>query len=109
MSDIFKTRNYKSEERFDLGKFMDFKGDVYDVITSPFLKGLKELPIKSYYKVKEGYREIDRISQKIYGTPFMAYYIQFYNDITDEILEDDVTLKLFSTTDLENLVVSLYN
>ena len=36
----FYMRNYSSEEKFDIAKFMNFENDVYDVLSSPFLAQL---------------------------------------------------------------------
>ena len=78
---MFKVRDYVSSEQYDIAKYMDFRGDVYDVINSPFLRGLKELPVEKYYPVESGNEDLDIISQKNYGTAFLAFHIQFYNDL----------------------------
>ena len=33
----FYMRDYTSEEKFDIAKFMNFDNDVFDVLNSPFL------------------------------------------------------------------------
>ena len=96
---MFKSRNYSSNETYDIAKFLNFDVDVYDVINAPLLEELKKLPVNKYYKVKEGYKEIDMISTAEYGNPFFSYYIQFYNDIFEETLSEDTELKLFSFSD----------
>ena len=106
---MFTIRNYPSDEQFDLGKLMDFKGDVYDVIDSPVLNKLKQLPIVQYYNVNTGYKDIDLISIDAYGDPFYAYLIQFYNDNFLETFPEDTVLNLFSLVDLNNLYNNVAN
>lgn len=106
---MFTIRSYSSDERFDLAKLMDYKVDVYDVINSPFLNKIKELPITRYYDVNNGYKDIDRISIDVYGSPFYSYLIQFYNDLQVETIEEDTVLRLFSLDDLESLYYNLSN
>ena len=105
---MFKVRKYASEEQYDIAKFLDFRGDVYDVINSPFLRGLKELPVERYYPVESGNEDLDIISQKNYGTAFLAFHIQFYNDLEKDYAEEGTVIKLFSITDLNTLCDSLY-
>ena len=69
-------RDYSSEEKFDKSKFLDFKGDVYDVIGSPFLAQISQLPTVQYYNVNKGFKDIDLISSEVYKSPFFAYLIQ---------------------------------
>lgn len=100
---MFSIRTYQSEEVFDLAKFINFEEDVYDVINCPFLLKLRELPTYRYYKVAEGFKDIDMISQDVYGTPFFTFFIQYYND-TDKIVFDETDeLNLFSQEDLLEL------
>ena len=106
---MFTIRNYPSDEQFDLGKLMDFKGDIYDVIDSPVLNRLKQLPIIQYYNVNTGYKDIDLISMDAYGDPFYAYLIQFYNDNFLETFPEDTVLNLFSLVDLNNLYNDVAN
>jgi hypothetical protein len=109
MAEEFTIRDYSSDEQFDLAKFMQFKGDVYDVIDSPFLQGVLNLPTVSYYDVNSGSREIDIISQSTYGTPFYVFLLQFYNGIFMETLPEGTRLNLFSLTDLNNLYINIAN
>jgi hypothetical protein len=100
-------RDFTSEEKFDISKFLDFQNDVYDVLGSPFLAQLKQLPIVEYYDVNNGFREIDLISSEKYGTPFFAYLIQFYNDDFRETFPEGTKLNLFSPEDLNQLYYNL--
>lgn len=98
-----------SDERYDLAKFMPYKVDTYDVLNCPFLMALKKLPVWRYYRVNEGYKDIDMISYDAYNTLFYAYIIQYYNDTTLEHFEEDTVLKLPSIEDLEDLYANLIN
>lgn len=99
----FYMRNYSSEEKFDIAKFMNFENDVYDVLSSPFLAQLSQLPTVKYYYVNDGYKEIDLISSEVYGDPFFAYLIQFYNNDFRETFPEGTKLNLFSIEDLNDM------
>ena len=103
----FYMRNYSSDEKFDLAKFMDYKEGVYDFINSSFLAQLSQLPTVKYYNVNEGYREIDMIAYSEYGDLFFAYLIQFYNNDHRETFPEGTILKLFSVEALNQLYYKL--
>lgn len=105
---MFNVRDFYSVEEYDIGKFLDFKVDVYDVINSPFLEGLRELPVEKYYVVEGGNEDLDIIAQKCYGSAFLAYYIQFYNDMETEYATEGSKIKLFSPDALNTLVNDIY-
>lgn len=109
IKDIFTLSEYSSDERYDLAKLLEFKGDSYDALVSPFLMGLKELPVWRYYKCSEGAKDIDMISYDAYDTLFFAYLIQYYNDTIEEVFDEDTVLKLFSVEDLEDLYAKVSN
>lgn len=106
---MFTIRNYPSEEQFDLGKLMDFKGDVYDVINTPLINKIQQLPTVAYYNVNERYKDIDLISMDAYGDPFYAFLIQYYNNQFVETFPEDTVLNLFSIIDLNNLYDNIAN
>ena len=103
----FYMREYTSEEKFDISKFLNFENDVYDVINSPFLIQLQQLPTVEYYYVDNGFREIDLISSEKYDSPFFAYLIQFYNNDFRETFPEGTILKLFSPEDLNQIYYNL--
>ena len=103
----FYMRSFKSEEKYDISKFMDFEQDVYDVINSPFLAQVQQLPTVEYYYVDNGFHEIDLISTEKYGDPFLAYIIQFYNNDFRESFPEGTVLKLFSIGDLNEIYHNL--
>lgn len=103
LEDLFLISNEATEERYALEKFMQFKGDAYDVLCSPFLDGLIKLPVWRYYRVDDGEKDIDMISYDAYGTLFYAWLIQYYNDTIDETFPEGTILNLFDENDLEEL------
>lgn len=103
----FYMRSFKSEEKYDISKFMDFEQDVYDVINSPFLAQVQQLPTVEYYYVDSGFHEIDLISTEKYGDPFFAYIIQFYNNDFRETFPEGTILRLFSIGDLNEIYHNL--
>jgi hypothetical protein len=100
-------RSFKSEEKYDISKFLNFEQDVYDVINSPFLMQLKQLPTVEYYYVDNGFKEIDLISTEKYGDPFFSYIIQFYNNDFRESFPEGTVLRLFSIGDLNEIYHNL--
>ena len=104
---MFKSRLYSSDEEYDIAKFLNYEIDVYDVLNSPLLNGLKALPVKGYYSTDKGFKDIDIISAEVYGDSFFAFYLQFYNDITDEVLPEVIVLKLFDLSDFTTLCGNL--
>lgn len=106
-NNLFTINEYSSEERYDLAKFFEFKGDVYDVLNSPFIMGVQKLPVWRYYKVDDGYKEIDQISFDAYGTLWYAPLIQIYNGTNEEVFSEGTILNLFNIADLENLYVQI--
>lgn len=105
--DVFTLEEYTSEERYDLAKFIEFKGDCHDVLCSPFIQALTKLPVWRYYRVNEGYKDIDLISYDAYGTLWYAPLIQLYNGTVEETFPEDTVLYLFKVEDLENLYTVL--
>lgn len=103
----FYMRSFKSEEKYDISKFLNFEQDVYDVINSPFLMQLKQLPTVEYYYVDNGFKEIDLISTEKYGDPFFSYIIQFYNNDFRESFPEGTVLRLFSIGDLNEIYHNL--
>ena len=103
----FYMRDFTSEEKYDISKFLNFENDVYDVLDSPFLALLSQLPTVEYYYVDNGYKEIDLISSEKYGEPFLAYIIQFYNNDFRVTFPEGTVLRLFSIEDLNEIYYTL--
>ena len=80
---------------------------MYDVLDSPFLALLSQLPVVEYYNVDNGYKDVDLISSEKYGEPFLAYLIQFYNNDFRETFPEGTILKLFSIEDLNDIYYTL--
>ena len=103
----FYMRSFQSEEKYDISKFLNFEQDVYDVLNSPFLAQVQQLPTVEYYYVDSGYREVDIISIEKYGDPFFAYLIQFYNNDFRETFPEGTVLRLFSIDSLNEVYHNL--
>ena len=103
----FYMREYSSEEKYDLSKFLNFEEGVYDVINSPFLAQLKQLPTTAYYDVNKGFKEIDMIADHAYGDMFLAYLIQYYNNDFRDTFPEGTKLSLFSLEELETLYYNM--
>ena len=99
----FFMRDYTSEEKFDLAKFIPFEEGVFDVINSPFLQKLADLSTVDYYHVDWGYKDIDMIATDYYDDQFFAYLIQFYNNDFRDTFPEGTVLRMFSLTDLNDL------
>ena len=105
---MFTTREYQSDESRDIGKVLNFSGDCYDLLNSPFLNLLNALSIAKYYDITEGSRQLDVISQEIYESPFYVPYIMLYNGLLEYELEENQTINLFDITDFNNLYQEVY-
>lgn len=103
----FYIRNYTSDEKFDIAKFMNFTENTFDVIDCPFLTQLSTLSTEAYYEVNNGYRNIDEIASDYYGDQFLAYLIQFYNGDFRETFPEGTKLRMFSLNDLNDLYYAL--
>jgi len=103
----FFIRNYASDEKYDISKFMDYTEGVYDMVASPFLAQLVQLPTVKYYYVDNGFKEIDLIAVDAYKDTFFSYLIQFYNHDFRETFPSGTKLNLFSANDLEVLYHNL--
>lgn len=104
---LFTIADITTDERYDLAKFMPWKEDTFDVLNAPFLMGLSELPVWRYYRINEGFKDIDLISQDAYGTPVYSSLIQIYNGTTEETFPEDTVLKLFDVESLEQLYADM--
>ena len=107
--ELFTIDEVGSDERYDLAKFMPWKEDTFDALSSPFLNGLIELPVWRYYRVNEGFKDIDLISQDAYQTPLYTSLVQIYNGTTEEVFPEDTVLKLFDVDALEQLYADMVN
>ena len=107
--ELFTIDEVGSDERYDLAKFMPWKEDTFDALNAPFLSGLVELPVWRYYRVNEGYKDIDLIAQDAYSTPTYSSLIQIYNGTTEEEFPEDTVLKLFNVDDVEQLYSDMLN
>ena len=109
LKDLFLISMTATDDQYSPDKFFEFKGDAYDVVLSPFLDGLKKLPVWRYYKVDEGARDIDLIAYQVYDNLFYGWLIQYYNNTIEETFPDGTILNLFSPYDLDELYKNIAN
>ena len=89
----FYMREFASEEKFDISKFLNFENDVYDVLDSPFLALLSQLPVVEYYNVDNGNENFALIVMD--GMSYDEWFIlkNYLNDFEIKELEScDVNL-----------------
>lgn len=100
--------NYESPERFDLGTFLQFNQDNYDILNSFFLHDFLKLPIVGTYVVQKEEKAPDYLSVNIYGRHEYWWLIMLYNNIFDyRHILTGMVIKYFSINDLESLVYKL--
>lgn len=96
-------------DRYDLSKFTQYVGGTNLTINSYFLYKLKQLNTTGYFRVRQERHRADTISYIIYnGIESLWWLILYYNDISDwRLCTSGTTLKLFSLSDLESLILNL--
>ena len=100
-------RDFTSEEKYDISKFLNFEQDVYDVINSPFLAQISQLPVVAYYNVSERFKEIDLIAFDAYQDSSLGYIIQFFNNDFRDVFPEGTVLNLFSMEALNEIYTEL--
>ena len=98
-----------SDETNSVENFLNWTGDCYDLLDSPFLNLFVNLPVYQVYNVNSGYKALDQISQDVYGSPFYTFYIAYFNGLLTEILPENTQINLFNIDDFTNLYQNLVN
>ena len=102
--------NYSSaSETYGVERFLNWEGDCYDLLNSPFLNEFTSLPVYKVYSVNNGHKNMDQISQDFYGSPYFTFYIMYYNNLQTEILPEGTLLNMFNMDDFTNLYQNLVN
>ena len=108
MSQFFIDPEFKSKERFDTGKLLEFNVDGFDVLNSTFLEDVKKLKKRGVYIVTSEEGKPDLLSFRIYGSPQYWWVLMFYNSIqTSDDLVTNMTIQYPSLNKLEELFFSL--
>lgn len=82
VSKFYINSKYKSGERFDLAKFLDYS-DNYDPMTSMFIHELKSLREAGVYVVQFEEANPALLSYSIYGNTQYWWILLLYNDKID--------------------------
>lgn len=105
---FYINKDYSSDEKYDIAKFMEYQTDNYDVLTSYMLNNIKSLPTSGVFKISVEEERPDLISYKIYGTVTYWSLILLYNDIVDlSELKSGKSINYFDVRDFENLYYDL--
>lgn len=98
----------RTEERYDLGKFMKWEGDNFDPLTSNILFEIKNLPVGGRYTIRGEEGRPDLLSYNIYGDTQYWWILMLYNGFNDisEILSGN-EMQFPLVQDLESYYFSL--
>ena len=73
----------ESDERYDLGKFLQWVDDNHDPLTSNLFENIKKIKSGGLYTIQGDGERPDNISFKIYGSTEYWWVILLYNGITE--------------------------
>ena len=104
----FIDQNVRSEERYDMRKFMEWVDGTYDVLGSYFLEELRKLPIVGVYRIELNPFRPDLVAYDIYGDPQYWWLLMEYNGWIDwNSMPLGATVNFFHLSNLEDLFFSL--
>lgn len=106
---FFIDTDLQSTERFDLGKFLEYNVDHYDVLNSRFLNDLsRDLTPTGEFEIRTEETRSDIVSQDIYGGTQFWWVVLFFNAILDvEDFESGNILSFPAIADLEDKFFNL--
>lgn len=109
MSELFYIdTSLKTEEKFDLAKFMNYENDDFDPLTSYLLNRLSELPTVAIVKIFGQENLPDLLSSDYYDTENFWELLLIYNQLLGyDDLKNDQMVRLFNPSDLEDTYLSL--
>ena len=100
--------DFESPVRYDEGRFLEWKEDMYDVLNSYFVERIKGLSVAGEYVVVSEEGRPDLLSYNLYGSTQYWWVLLIYNDlINPEDLKSGMTVRYFSVDDLEELFFRL--
>lgn len=79
----------ETKERFDLSKFIEWDPsfEAYDILASPFLERVRNLPPEGFYTISTEAGRMDLISYRIYGsTQYWAILMDYNSRVGHESL-----------------------
>jgi hypothetical protein len=104
----FFDTTFSSEERYDVGRFMEYANNGYDILTSFFVSRIKDLPIYGTYRIRGEERKPMLLSHQIYGDIQYWWILMMYNGLLDICaLTAGLLLKYPSIDSIEDLFYQL--
>ena len=104
MTIFYANLDFESTERFDLGRFLEFNIDNYDILNSFFIVEFLKLPSIGKFTINGEEQSPDYISKKLYDRHEYWWLLMYFNGITDfQKLKNGMVLEYFSVSDLESL------
>lgn len=99
----------KSEERYDLSKFMEFiEGESYDPLTSAFFLEVQNIRLGGIYTIRGEDSRPDLLSYKLYEDTQYWWVIMLYNSFSDiSEIRNGEEIRFPAIDDLENFYFSL--
>lgn len=95
-------------DRFDMEKFLDFKNQAHDPLTSFFIEKIKKLPVRGSFTVTSEVARPDLISYKIFRDTQYWWLLMEFNKISKR---SDITIgteiNFFSIDELEEIYYTL--
>ena len=97
-----------SNERYDMGRFMSYESEGYDIVTSYFVKQVPLLPEGGRYVIIGEEGRPDLLSWNIYGDVQYWWILMIYNGILDLCsLPSGLVIKYPSLNSIEELFLQL--
>ena len=78
---FFINLSVKSDERFDLAKFLSFEDNRFDPLDSFFLREIPKLTSRGQYAVQNEVQRPDLVSFRFYNTTEYWWIIMTFNDL----------------------------
>lgn len=108
MPEFFINLDREFKEKFDLGKFMNFSNDTFDVLTSNFIRTVKELESGGQRIIIGESDRPDLLSFRLYGSPQYWWILLIYNDLSSiEDLNEGQNISFPSLDAIESKFTSL--
>jgi len=96
------------KDRYAANKFMEWKGDMFDILDSYFIHKVKSLPIFGVYSVSFDEKRPELISYRIYGAIQYWYILMIYNNrISNTEFSTGDQINYPSISDIEDLFFGL--
>lgn len=95
-------------KRYDMSKFIEQTGGIFDTLTSYLVKTLKTLPLFGVYVVNGSEKRPDLMSYHIYKDTQFWWLLMMYNDLlSPNDIVQGMSIRYFNLGDLEKLYLTL--